>query len=111
MTKRYLELRPEHSDFIEKRQQKESSKVTLDENQMFIAEFGFYYGWGGVQAILSDSIELSTAVWLLEAARRLENKYIYNIALGNYIGSGSVNSANPPETFKKLTDSLREELK
>lgn len=104
--KRYLELKPEHKDFLRKRE----SKSSLDENQLFIVEFGRYYGWGGVKAILADEITLKTAQWLLDGARRMENKDIYNLSLGSYIGTGAINSKNPSQQFQKFTKDLEMRL-
>lgn len=42
--------------------------IQVDPETLFIAEFGYYYGWGGVDAILNNKITLTDASALLQGA-------------------------------------------
>ncbi len=65
-----LELTAEELAKVQRsRQSREPLNVAPEE--LFIAEFGYYYGWGGVQAILNNDIDMATASGLLRGAQKV----------------------------------------
>lgn len=99
---RKLELSQDELDKVAKsRARNESTKV--DENWLFIAEFGYYYGWDGVQAILENEIGMDVANILLAGARKVWNGHLYDHATASLIGAASARSKKPNQTFKKAT--------
>lgn len=83
------------------RAKREPTKV--DENWLFIAEFGFYYGWGGIQAILNNEITMNVANTLLTGARKVWSGQLYDHTTAAFIGSSSAQSKKPSQAFKKAT--------
>lgn len=104
--KQYLKLKPEDEEWSLRRLEKESSKLKIDNEQLLVAEFGKYYGWGGVSAILNNEIDFDTMAWLLEAGRRIASEYNYNLSYASFIGSISSKSKNPSSTFEQLTKNM-----
>lgn len=83
------------------RAKNEATKV--DENWLFIAEFGFYFGWDGVRAILNNEITMDVANILLTGARKVWSGHLYDHATASFIGSISSQTKKPSQTFKKAT--------
>lgn len=91
------------------RAKNESTKV--DENWLFIAEFGYYYGWQGVKAILDNEITMDVANILLAGARKVWAGHLYDHASAAFIGSISAQSKKPNQTFAKATKNLIREAR
>lgn len=102
---KYLELTPDDLEKVNKNRAKHES-IRIDSEQMFIAEFGKHYGWGGVQAILSNEIDGETAVWLLQGARKFNYSTLYDNARAAFIGSVTSQSKKPSTQFKRVTRDL-----
>jgi hypothetical protein len=105
MKSKYLELSEEDLAKVSKRRQ-ETESVAIDSEQLFVAEFGKHYGWAGVMAILNNEIDPQTAVWLLQAARKVDARYMYESAQATFIGAGAAQSKKPSQTFKKATKDI-----
>ncbi len=110
MVKKYLELKPEDLDRITASRSK-SDSLKIDDEQLFIAEFGKHYGFGGVQAILNNDIDGETASWLLLAARKVNSRFVYDNARACLIGSASAQAKKPSQVFKKATADLVKDMK
>jgi hypothetical protein len=109
--KNYLELSPEDLEKVNQARAKHESGVKIDDEQLFIAEFGKHYGFEGIRAILNDEIDGQTATWLLVAARKVDHRRLYDNARATFIGAGSVQSKKPADTFASLTKNLIKEMK
>lgn len=97
-----LELTQDELDKVAAtRAKRESTKV--DENWLFISEFGYYFGWAGVQAIRNNEISMEEASMLLAGARKVWSGKLYDHAMSAFIGAASANSKKPNQTFKKAT--------
>lgn len=83
------------------RAKNEATKV--DENWLFIAEFGFYYGWDGIQAILNNEITMDVANTLLAGARKVWSGRLYDHSMASFIGASSAQAKKPNQIFKKAT--------
>jgi hypothetical protein len=83
--------------------------ASIDPEWYFIGQFGMYYGFEGVMAILDNKISMEVANKLMLVAQKIDYKRQYNDMQAVFVGSGSVSSKKPAQTFKKLTkDLLRE---
>lgn len=82
------------------------SGTNVELEWLLTAEFGYYYGYAAIEAILENKITMDQVAKLLAGARKLQSKATYNMAHATFIGSGAVNSKNPSAAFKKLTKDL-----
>lgn len=80
-----------------------NESIKVDENWLFVAEFGIYFGWAGVQAVRNNEITMQEANMLLGGARKVSSKQLYDNAYASLIGAGSAQSKKPNEVFKKAT--------
>lgn len=76
----------------------------IEPEEMLVAEFGYYYGWEGVEAILTNRISTSTMMKLLKGARKVWYSKLIDSSIATYTATGAVNSKNPKKTMK---DGLR----
>lgn len=65
-----LELTPDELAKVQ-RARANTEPVKVAPEELFIAEFGYYYGWGGVDAILNNKIDMETASGLLRGAQKV----------------------------------------
>lgn len=96
---KYVELSPEEQKRVARTRRK-NTDVEIEPEWMFIAEFGYFYGWGGVQAILNNEIPTDVSVTLLEAARRVFYKQNYHQANGTFAATvAAFRTKKPAEAF------------
>lgn len=107
----YLKLKPEDEAWLKRREEKEASKINIDQEQLIIAEFGVFYGWGGVMAILNNDIDSETVSWLITAARKIRHSINYDNAQSAFIGAISAQTKKPSDTFNKATLELRKHMR
>lgn len=100
-----LVLSPEDLEKIRKRREREDA-IKVDDNWMFIGEFGYYYGWEGVLAILDNQIDFDTAQLLLQASRKVWAGKVYDMGRANFIGAAAARTKKPVDTFNKNTKDL-----
>lgn len=65
------------------------------------AEFGYYFGWAGIMAILSNQITLDKAYVLLEGARKVWYQKIVEQASANQVSFGTALSKHPKANLEK----------
>jgi hypothetical protein len=104
--RQYLEIKPEDLAKVARNRLKRENALKIDPEQLFIAEFGKHYGWAGVQALLNDEVDMQTAIWLLEGARRIDHRTTFVMAKASFIGAGAARSKKPVDTFKKSTKDI-----
>jgi hypothetical protein len=109
-TPKYLEVTTAELERI-KRNRSKSEGLKVDAEQLFIAEFGKHFGWGGVQAILNNEIDPDTASYLIQGARKVDARYSYDNAHSALIGSVAAQSKKPSQVFKKATGDLLKSMK
>lgn len=104
MTPKNPELSKEDLEKIE-RLRKRTTGVEVDEFWYFIGEFGYYYGYDGISAILDNKITLDAARTMLQAAIKVrhgimveQTSLLYNalIASNSKRGKSIINSALSP---------------
>lgn len=101
--KPYLQLKPEDEARLLARASSRSTTPKIDAEHLVIAEFGMYFGWGGIEAIFNDAISGDTMEWLLEAARRVDIRNQFNGASGTFTAVASANAKHPSQAFKANT--------
>lgn len=81
---------------------KERREATaVDKEWMFIAEFGRYFGYDGVKAILNNEIDLGTATMLLNGARKSYYSDVIDTGIAQYSALVASKSKTAGSTFKK----------
>lgn len=100
-----LELSPEDLEKVNRNRAKREA-VQIDEEQLFIAEFGMLYGYEGIRAILQNEIDSDTAVWLLLAGRKLEHLAQFRRTQAAFIGAAASKAKKPSSAFKKATEKM-----
>lgn len=63
-----------------------ASEVSVEPEWLFMAEFGCYFGWQGIMAILTDQITLDVAIELLRGARVIGSERIVDSAMAAVAG-------------------------
>jgi hypothetical protein len=100
-----LEITPEDlAKVYRARNRSEKSKV--NSSWLLMAEFGYYFGWQGIQSIRNNEITLDEAEMLIIGARKIWRGQVYDHSSAVLIGSSSASSKKPGQTFKKLTREL-----
>lgn len=78
----------------------------IDDQHMLIAEYGMYFGYPGMKAILDDEIQLDQVIWQILAARKIRSGIMYDISGAVLAATASVNTDNPSKTYKELTKQM-----
>lgn len=118
-----LEVTPEQQEKIDRLRQK-SEGVKVDENWLFIAEFGYYYGWDGIEAIRGTGckihgdgelackcLTMEEAATLLAGARKVWKGHLYDRAYASFIGAVSAKVKSPTTQFKKMVKDMIKQSK
>lgn len=109
---KYLELSEEEVAKVKAtraRHKAQNPKITPE--AMKIAEFGYYYGFEGVRAILSNEITLSQVNTLLLAARKVWASQLLDNMNGQFIANASSRAKKPYNTYEKAIKPIRERAK
>jgi hypothetical protein len=109
--KKYLEIKPEDQAKVDALKARQANKLKVEEEHLAIAEFGMMYGWDAVMAVLNNTIDGETFMWLLEAGRRIKNKALYDDSRAVLVGTSSANAKRPGTAFKKATKDLVKAMK
>lgn len=109
MNKR-LELSPEDLAKVQRARARDN-KIKISSTWLYLAEFGYYFGWQGVQAIRNNELTIEEADMLLVGARKIWRGHTYDNASAVFIGAGSANSKKPKQTFVKATRELLKSTK
>ena len=78
---------------------------------MEIAEFGGYFGYAGIEAILNDEIDREVVQMLIAAQRKVWASQALDIAQGAFIAAGAAQSKSPSQTFKKGAKGFLDRMK
>jgi hypothetical protein len=82
----YLKLKPEDEAKAKARKEAEEEQESrVDQEWFIIAEFGYYYGYAGIEAILNNKIPLSTVIVLVEAARKVWYGKVQDMSHGSLV--------------------------
>jgi hypothetical protein len=104
-----LSASPELTKRLQERA-KQREQNALDEEWVAIAEFGMYFGWDGVQAVLKDEITSAEMEVLLKSARKIVTRDVYKQAESTFIAMISANQKDAVSAFKQNTKSYLKEL-
>lgn len=105
--KNYLKLKPEDLEWARRRAEQEAREIKIDQEQLYLAEFGRLYGYEAIKSALNNEIDSETMAYLVEAGRKLRYQEIYNMAQCVLIGCGSAMSKKPSAAFEKATNGLK----
>lgn len=83
---------------------KEATKVEVE--WLITAEFGYYFGYAGIEAIMNNDISLEIVGKLLAGAHKIDSRKTYDNAFAMFVGGLAANSKNAQASFKKLTKDL-----
>lgn len=78
---------------------------------MLISEFGYYYGWEGVKAILENEIDLETVTVLLQGSRKVWYSKVIDTAVANRVAFVAAQSKKGNTVMKKGLEKFIKELK
>lgn len=104
MPQKRLELTPEELERVLKRK-RQDEKTRVSPEELFIAEFGYYYGWDAMLAILSNDISMQDANVLINGARKVWNRQMIDMA------SIMFTSGTAARSGKKSTQVMNKGLK
>lgn len=106
-----LKLTPEQAEKVAAKKARHR-KATIDPEWYFVAEFGSYFGWQGVMAILKDEIDIDAANLLLLGARKVRYNHLIDDALSTQVAVSSANSGKgATKVFNKGMASFMKEAK
>jgi hypothetical protein len=107
-TNRTLDLSPEELEKVQRARAKmEDRKATpVDAEWKLIAEFGTYYGWAGVEAILNNEISIDVFTQLLKGGREVWNDQLHDRSKAHFRATAAATSADKVKVFNKLASLL-----
>ena len=71
------------------------------------AEFGYYFGWDGIKAILNNEISMEVAFVLLEGARKVWYHKLVEQASANRTSINSAMAQSKAKSTKAFDDGMR----
>lgn len=96
MEPRELKLTPEELEKVRRAKSK-----GLSPEWAYISEFGQYYGFEGILAILENKITIRQSNELLKGGRAVVARQVVDSATANFVGTAAANSKRPKSVFKK----------
>lgn len=110
MSQKYLELTPEQLEKVASRKrQDEVSKVSPE--WRLLSEFGYYYGWEGVEAVMNNDIETGTFNNLLAGARKVWASKLLDMSTVMYTSLVASKSKKPQNVMSKGLSVFQKEVK
>lgn len=101
---RRLDIKPEDLAKVEKARGLDQ-KATVDPEWRAIAEFGHFFGFPAVMAVLNNEISGDEMSQLILGARAVQREHNRDMAQAVFIGSISAQAGKKAnETFKKLVN-------
>lgn len=95
-----LELTEQQLERIAQRKKRdETSKVTPE--WRLVSEFGTYYGWSGVEAVMNNDIDIYTFNDLLTGARKIWAGKLVELSTVIYTSVGATKSKKPKTVLSK----------
>lgn len=103
-----MRLEISEADLIKvKRRKAIDAKSKVSQSWLFLAEFGYYFGWEGIQAVRNDKdFTMEEAEMLIRGARKVWSSKVYDYASAAFIGAASANAKKPSQVFKKATSDI-----
>lgn len=91
---KYLELSKEDLERVQRRRQAETA-IEVPVEWRLLAEFGYYYGWGAVNAVRNNEIDIEEFNNLLSGARKVHSSKMIDLATVNYTSLVASKSKKP----------------
>ena len=91
------------------RERAEGAKI--DDEWRIVSEFGYYYGYAGIRAILDDEIDIDTVNYLLIGARKTWYSQVIDNGVANHVAVASVKQKNPASAMRKGMANFMKEAK
>lgn len=88
------------------RARQDEKTIKIDPEQYTLAEFGIYYGWSGIKAVLNNEIDGETMAYLIAGGRKVHSRMVYDQSLASFIGAASSKGKKPVTLFNKLTKNI-----
>lgn len=109
MQSKHLEISPDELARIAKRK-RQDEKIKVSPEELFIAEFGYYYGWSAMLAIMNNRITMDDANILLTGARKVWNSHMIDMASITYTASAAARSGKKAKQVmsKGLKDFMKQ---
>lgn len=109
MKPKRLELTTDELAKISQRKRRDE-KIKVSPEELFIAEFGYYYGWNGMLAILNNEITMDDANILLTGARKVWNAHMIDTASIMFTASAAAQSGKKAKQVmsKGLKDFIKQ---
>jgi hypothetical protein len=105
-----LSLTPEEAAKVQRARSK-AEATSIDEEWLFISEFGYYYGWEGVKTILNNEIDLNTAATLLIGAKKVWYSKLVDSAVATYTANAAAQSKKPKQVMANGLKGFMKEAK
>lgn len=83
----------------------------VDESWLILAEFAMAFGWEAYMAVKEDRIQSDEMYTLLEASRKINDRNLHDQAQIMFMSIISAKSKRPGTTFKKMSKSLKNNMK
>lgn len=98
------ELSPEDLEKVNRLKGETTDSVPVTPEMYFYGQFGYYFGWEGLQALRKGDITLDEANKLLVSVEKVYYKKLYEQSLGNFYASKDGKTFNSGmKAFKNKT--------
>lgn len=110
-------MKPKKTNLLDLMSDKDKAKVKARQDRLdaerasFItrewlglSEFGVYFGWEAIMAVLTDVIELPQMNMLIRGARNIHSGHVYDQAVASRAGNCTI------EGFELLTKKYRDDM-
>jgi hypothetical protein len=96
------DLTPEQLAKIQRLKGDDTATAEVSPEMYFIAEFGYYFGWGAIVALETGVIGINRAIDLMEAAQKVWYSHVHDQALATFYATKDAKTFNQGiKTFVK----------
>lgn len=107
---KYLELTEEQLEKIAQRKSRDESAKVSPEWRL-VSEFGTYYGWSGIEAVMNNDIDIYTFNNLLSGARKMWAGKMIELSTVIYTSVSAKGNKKAKSIMKKGLDEFIKEAK
>ena len=79
----------------------DDNKVDISPEVYILSEFGYFYGWGAVEAALNNEITLEAALALVDGAKKVHYTRLIDDAHAQVVAIQSAHADKPSEAFSQ----------
>lgn len=110
MNPKPLELTPEQLERIRLRKERDEG-VKVSPEWRLVAEFGYYFGWSGVEAVMNNDIDIGVFNNLLAGARKVWYGRVLDLSAMTYTSVGATKTKKPKSFMDKGLAFFRKEVR